>query len=60
MKLAFSTNAYLRHPFDEAAERIASFGYEGLELLARSATGEALTWPLVPANSQSCLPVAGS
>src|SRR5947199_8631220 len=34
MKLAFSTNAYLKHPFDEAAERIASFGYEGLELLA--------------------------
>src|SRR3984957_8256024 len=34
MRLAFSTNAYLRHPFDEAADRIASFGYEGLELLA--------------------------
>jgi sugar phosphate isomerase/epimerase len=34
MRLAFSTNAYLRHPFDEAAERIASLGYEGLELLA--------------------------
>jgi len=34
MRLAFSTNAYLKHPFDEAAARIASFGYEGLELLA--------------------------
>jgi len=34
MKLAFSTNAYLRFPFDEAADRIASFGYAGLELLA--------------------------
>jgi sugar phosphate isomerase/epimerase len=34
MRLAFSTNAYLRHPFDEAAERIAAIGYEGLELLA--------------------------
>lgn len=34
MKLAFSTNAYLRHPFDEAAARIAAIGYEGLELLA--------------------------
>src|SRR4051812_24977240 len=34
MRLAFSTNAYLRHPFDEAADRIASLGYEGLELLA--------------------------
>jgi sugar phosphate isomerase/epimerase len=34
MHLAFSTNAYLKHPFDEAAARIASQGYEGLELLA--------------------------
>lgn len=34
MKLAFSTNAYLRYPFDEAADRIAAIGYEGLELLA--------------------------
>jgi sugar phosphate isomerase/epimerase len=34
MRLAFSTNAYLRHPFDEAADRIAALGYEGLELLA--------------------------
>jgi len=34
MRLAFSTNAFLRFPFDEAADRIASFGYEGLELLA--------------------------
>ncbi|MDR3623017.1 MAG: sugar phosphate isomerase/epimerase [Paludisphaera borealis] len=34
MKLAFSSNAYLRHPFDETAERIAAIGYEGLELLA--------------------------
>jgi sugar phosphate isomerase/epimerase len=34
MRLAFSTNAYLRFPFDVAADRIASFGYEGLELLA--------------------------
>jgi len=34
MHLAFSTNAYLKHPFDEAAARIASAGYEGLELLA--------------------------
>ena len=32
--LAFSTNAYLKYPFDEAAERIAALGYEGLELLA--------------------------
>ena len=34
MKLAFSSNAFLRHPFDETAERIAAIGYEGLELLA--------------------------
>ncbi|MBV8313699.1 MAG: sugar phosphate isomerase/epimerase [Singulisphaera sp.] len=34
MRLAFSTNAYLRVPFDEAADRIAAIGYEGLELLA--------------------------
>ena len=34
-KLAFSTNAYLRYPFDEAAARIASFGYDGLELHGR-------------------------
>lgn len=34
MKLAFSSNAYLKHPFDEAAARIAAIGYEGLELLA--------------------------
>jgi sugar phosphate isomerase/epimerase len=34
MQLAFSTNAYLKHPFDEAAARIAGLGYDGLELLA--------------------------
>jgi len=34
VKLAFSTNAYLRHPFDETAARIAAIGYQGLELLA--------------------------
>ncbi|MBV8084048.1 MAG: sugar phosphate isomerase/epimerase, partial [Chloroflexi bacterium] len=34
MRLAFSTNAYRRFPFDEAADRIAALGYEGLELLA--------------------------
>ncbi|MGO8897655.1 MAG: sugar phosphate isomerase/epimerase, partial [Isosphaeraceae bacterium] len=34
MQLAFSTNAYLKFPFDEAAARIASIGYAGLELLA--------------------------
>ena len=34
MQLAFSTNAYLKYPFDEAARRIALLGYQGLELLA--------------------------
>ncbi len=34
MKIAFSTNAYLKYPFDEAAARIAGHGYAGLELLA--------------------------
>lgn len=34
MKLAFSTNAYLRRPFDVAARRISEIGYAGLELLA--------------------------
>jgi sugar phosphate isomerase/epimerase len=33
-RLAFSTNAYLRFPFEEAAERIAVVGYDGLELMA--------------------------
>jgi sugar phosphate isomerase/epimerase len=34
MKLAFSTNAYMKFPFDEAARRIAGLGYTGLELMA--------------------------
>ena len=34
MRLAFSTNAYLRYPFPEAAARISALGYQGLELLA--------------------------
>jgi sugar phosphate isomerase/epimerase len=34
MRLAFSSNAYLKYPFDETASRIAALGYDGLELLA--------------------------
>ena len=34
MKLAFSTNAFVRYPVTEAVERIAAAGYEGVELLA--------------------------
>ena len=34
LRLAFSTNAYLRFSFEETARRIAEIGYEGLELMA--------------------------
>ena len=34
IRLAFSTNAYLRFSFDEAADGSPSLGYEGLELMA--------------------------
>jgi sugar phosphate isomerase/epimerase len=34
MKLAFSTNAYLKYPFDEAVRRLAAIGYAGVEIMA--------------------------
>lgn len=34
MRLAFSTNAYLRQPLDRALPAIAAIGYEGVELMA--------------------------
>ena len=34
IRLAFSTNGYLRFSFEETAERIAALGYAGLELMA--------------------------
>jgi sugar phosphate isomerase/epimerase len=34
MKLAFSTNAYLRFSFPEAAHRLAAIGYRGIEIMA--------------------------
>lgn len=34
MKLAFSSNAYLGYSFAEAARRIASLGYQGIEIMA--------------------------
>lgn len=34
MKYAFSSNAYLRFPFAEAARRIAAIGYAGIEVMA--------------------------
>src|ERR1044072_8285580 len=34
MKLAFSSNAYLRFSITETIERVAALGYRGIELLA--------------------------
>lgn len=34
MKLAYSANAYMRFPVDEAIRRIADLGYTGIELMA--------------------------
>ncbi|MBI5644447.1 MAG: sugar phosphate isomerase/epimerase [Deltaproteobacteria bacterium] len=34
MKLSFSTNAFTKYPVTEAVEKIASIGYEGVEILA--------------------------
>jgi sugar phosphate isomerase/epimerase len=34
MKLAFSTNAYLRYPFPTAVQRLAEIGYAGVEIMA--------------------------
>jgi sugar phosphate isomerase/epimerase len=36
VKLSFSTNAFVRHSVFEAVERIASCGYDGVEVLADS------------------------
>src|SRR6516162_6250632 len=34
MQLAFSTNAYLKFSFGEAARRLAALGYAGVEIMA--------------------------
>ncbi len=34
MQLAFSTNAYLNHPFADAVARLAGLGYRGVEVMA--------------------------
>lgn len=34
MKLAFSSNAYLNHSFEDAAKRIGAAGYAGIEIMA--------------------------
>lgn len=51
MQLAFSSNAYMRYPFEEAAARIRALGYEGLELMADVPHA----WPagLLPATKRS-------
>jgi sugar phosphate isomerase/epimerase len=53
LRLAFSTNAYTRHPFDEAAARIKAIGYDGLELMADVPHA----WPagLLPETKQAIL-----
>jgi sugar phosphate isomerase/epimerase len=51
MRLAFSSNAYMRFSFDEAARRVRSLGYDGLELMADVPHA----WPsgLLPATKQA-------
>src|SRR5262245_36890466 len=51
MKLAFSSNAYLHFSIEQAVERIASIGYEGIEVLADVPHA----WPvnLLPERKQS-------
>src|SRR3972149_6649420 len=51
MQLAFSSNAYLRYPIDEAIARIAALGYRGIEILADVPHA----WPagLLPAQRQA-------
>jgi sugar phosphate isomerase/epimerase len=34
MRLAFSTNAYLKYSFDEAVRRLSGIGYTGIEIMA--------------------------
>ena len=50
IRLAFSTNGYLRFSFEETAERIAALGYSGLELMADVPHA----WPagLLPSSKQ--------
>ena len=51
MKLAFSTNAYLKYPFEQAAQRLAKIGYTGVEIMADVPHA----WPayLLPEQKQS-------
>ena len=34
MELAFSTNAFLNFPFDEAVGQLAAIGYKAVEIMA--------------------------
>ena len=51
MKLAFSTNAYLRYPFAEVVASLAKIGYAGVEIMADVPHA----WPayLLPAQKQA-------
>ena len=51
VKLAFSTNAYLRYPFAEAVASLAKIGYAGVEIMADVPHA----WPayLLPAQKQA-------
>ncbi len=51
MRLAFSTNAYLNHTFDDAVSHLAGLGYRGVEIMADVPHA----WPayLLPAQKQA-------
>ncbi len=51
MKLAFSTNAYLKFSFADAVSRLAKIGYTGVEIMADVPHA----WPayLLPEQKQS-------
>ncbi|MCP4248441.1 MAG: sugar phosphate isomerase/epimerase, partial [bacterium] len=48
MKLAYSSNAYMRHGVDEAIRRVAALGYSGIELMA----DEPHLWPQTTTTQQ--------
>jgi sugar phosphate isomerase/epimerase len=48
MKLAYSSNAYMRFPIAEAIDRIAALGYRGIELMADAPHA----WPATTSDEQ--------
>ncbi|HEY3242295.1 MAG TPA: sugar phosphate isomerase/epimerase family protein [Phycisphaerae bacterium] len=48
MKLAYSANAYMRFPIDEAIRRVAALGYHGIELMADAPHA----WPADTSDAQ--------